>query len=74
MYADTVLTIGLLLAIFSVPAFLSALADSRSLRASSLCILLAGMSIVWALSTKPGGYEFAEIPAVLIDQLAKLIR
>ncbi len=74
MGTDTVLTIGLILIIFSVPAFLSALSDSRSPRAASLCILLACGAIVWALHTKPGGYSFADIPEVVVEQLAKLVR
>lgn len=74
MGSDSILTIGLFLAVFSVPAFLSALADGRSTRAASLSILLAGIAIVWALSTKPGGYSAAEIPRVVIDQIANLIK
>jgi len=74
MGTDTILTIGLVLAVFSVPAFLSAFSDGRSTRAASLCILLAGVAVVWALSTKPGGYTADEIPRVVIDQFARLIR
>lgn len=73
MNADTVLTIGLFLAVFSVPALLAAMADGRSTRASSLSILLAGSAIVWAFSTKPGGYVASDIPAVVIRQIASLI-
>ncbi|MDC0739178.1 hypothetical protein N6L24_12895 [Cognatishimia sp. SS12] len=74
MHADTFLTIGLFLAIFSVPAYLSALADGRPLRAASLCMILAGGSIVWALSSKPGGYRAQEIPTVVIEQIAKVVK
>lgn len=74
MGSDAILTIGLFLAVFSVPAFLSALSDGRSTRAASLSLLLAGAAVVWALSTKPGGYTATEIPAVVIDQIANLIK
>lgn len=74
MGSDTILTIGLFLAVFSVPAFLSALSDGRSTRAASLCILLAGGAVVWALISKPGGYTAHEIPRVVIDQIANLIK
>ena len=74
MGSDTILTIGLFLAVFSVPAFLSALSDGRSTRAASLSILLACAAVVWALSTKPGGYTANEIPQVVIGQIANLIR
>lgn len=74
MDTDTVLTIGLILLIFSVPAFLSALSDTRSPRAASLCMLLAGGAIVWALHSKPGGYSFDDIPVVVVEQFAKLVR
>ncbi|MGH1464502.1 MAG: hypothetical protein ACRBBQ_03995 [Cognatishimia sp.] len=74
MNTDVILTIGLVLTVFSVPAYLSALADGRSRRASSLCMILAGASVAWALSTKPGGYTLDEIPEVVIEQIAHLIR
>lgn len=73
MGTDTILTIGLVLGVFSVPAFLSALSDGRSTRAASLCLLLAGGAVVWALTTKPGGYSANEIPRVVIEQFAKLV-
>jgi len=71
---DAILTIGIVLATFSVPAFLSAMADGRSTRASALCILLAGSAMVYALTQKPGGYTGQDIPEVVIDQIARLIR
>lgn len=74
MGPDTILTIGLVLATFSVPAFLSAMADGRSTRAASLSILLAGCAVLYALTTKPGGYTGADIPRVVIGTLASLIK
>lgn len=74
MDTDAILTIGLFLAVFSIPAFLSAMADGRSTRASALCILLAGSAIVFALTQKPGGYTGQDIPRVVIEQIARLIR
>lgn len=74
MGPDAILTIGLVLAVLAVPSFLSALADGRSTRASSLSILLAGAAVVYALSTKPGGYTGQDIPSVVISQIAALIR
>ncbi|GAA6209401.1 hypothetical protein NBRC116601_26940 [Cognatishimia sp. WU-CL00825] len=74
MNTDVVLTIGLVLVVFSVPAFLSALSDGRSKRAASLCIILAGACVAWALATKPGGYTLQQIPEVVIAQIAYLIR
>lgn len=74
MGSDTILTIGLFLAVFSVPAFLSALSDGRSTRAASLSLLLAGGAIVWALTTKPGGYAMAEIPEAVITVIGHLFR
>ncbi|CUJ07129.1 hypothetical protein TA5114_01791 [Cognatishimia activa] len=74
MGPDAILTIGLVLATFSVPAFLSAMADGRSTRAASLSVLLAGCAVVYALTTKPGGYSGEEIPRVVIGTLASLIK
>lgn len=74
MDTDLVLTVGIVLAVFSLPACLSALSDGRSTRAAALCMLLAGGCVVWALTTKPGGYTVDAIFHAVIEQFARLVR
>lgn len=70
---DLILMIGIVLGVFSVPAFLSAISDSRPPRASLLCLLLAGSAIVFALTQNPGGYTAQDIPRVVIEQFSRLL-
>lgn len=74
MNPDLFLTLGLCLAVLTVPMFLSALADSRSPRLAVLSAIIAAGCLVYALTTKPMGYTLQEVPAVVIDVLASLVK
>ena len=74
MNPDLFLTIGLCLAVLTVPMFLSALADSRSPRLAVLSAFIAAGCLAYALATKPMGYTLQEVPAVVIDVLASLVK
>ncbi|SHI83347.1 hypothetical protein [Wenxinia saemankumensis] len=71
MDADLYLTIGLILLVFSLPAIASALTDGRPPRLASLVLLIGGTLLVVALTTKPGGYTFGEIPDVLFRVIGR---
>lgn len=73
MDPDVALTVGTVVALFSIPSILSALTDSRAPRASLLTILIGGGLIVYALQTKPGGYRLSEIPHVYATVVNHLI-
>lgn len=73
MDTDLALVIGCLLAVLSVPSFLSALSDDRPPRASALTVLIAGGLILYALTTNPGGYSFAELPDVFVSVAADFL-
>ncbi len=73
MTADLALTIGLLLAVFSVPSAVSALVEGRGPRLSSVMMVLGGGCVVYALQTKPGGYALSEVPDVVIRTLAGFV-
>ena len=74
MDTDLILTIGLLLGLFSIPGLLSAYSDNRSILASSLSVLVAGGCIAWALSQNPSGYALADVPEVMIEVFARVVR
>ncbi|WP_370228414.1 hypothetical protein [Cognatishimia sp.] len=74
MTPDLFLTLGLCLAVLTIPMYLSALADSRSPRLSLLSAILAIGCIAYAMSAKPSGYTLQEVPAVVIDVLAGLVK
>jgi hypothetical protein len=70
---DLALVIGLLIAAFSIPSVLSAISDRRAPRASALTILIGGALILYAMSSKPGGYSLQEIPDTFIRILAQFM-
>ncbi len=73
MDADLALVIGVVIAGFSIPSILSAISDGRSPRASMLTILVAGGLILYAISTKPGGYRLGDIPDAFIAVAARFM-
>lgn len=70
MDTDLALTVGILLMVLSVPSLLSAWVESRAPRLGSVMFVGAGALIVYALTTRPGGYAFQEVPGVMVTVLA----
>ncbi len=73
MDTDLALVLGLIIGGFSVPSVMSALSDRRAPRASMITILIAGALIVYAMSTKPGGYRFEQIPDVFFGVISRFM-
>ncbi|MFD3190313.1 hypothetical protein ACFMPD_08570 [Sedimentitalea sp. HM32M-2] len=73
MDPDLTLTLGLLIGVLSIPSILSAVTDGRAPRASALTILIAGGLILFAVSSKPGGYQIDQIPEVVLGVVARIV-
>lgn len=73
MDPDLALIIGLVLAVFSVPAILSAFSEGRAPRVAAFTVIVAGLLIIWAISSRPGGYSVMEIPDVFVRVVARFI-
>ncbi len=73
MDPDLALTLGAIVAMFSIPAALSAIGDRRAPRAPAVTILIAGGLVLYALGTKPGGYRIDQIPDALVGTLAGIL-
>lgn len=73
MDPDLAMAIGMVLGVFSIPSILSALSDGRVPRVASVTLIASGGLILWAISNKPGGYSFSELPHVLISVIARYI-
>ena len=71
MDTDLVLTIGIVLLVLSLPALLSAWVDGRVPRLGALMVVVAGGMIVSALQTAPGGYNFEQVPGVMIGVVSR---
>ena len=74
MLSDYLLTSGLVLGMFSIPAMLAAYADLRTPRASMAAFILACAIIAFAYVQHPGGYEIADVPNVVVAVIADIIK
>ncbi len=70
---DLYLVVGLVIAIFSVPAVISALSDNRTPRVAAIVMIAAGGLVAWAATQKPGGYALDQIPNVIVDVVARYL-
>ncbi|WP_377513198.1 hypothetical protein [Octadecabacter sp. R77987] len=68
------LVIGLIVAAFSIPPILGALAEGRAPRAAAIMVLIGGGLIALAVSQKPSGYSINEIPDVFVRVVGQFIR
>lgn len=73
MDPDLTLTLGLMIAAFSVPGVLSALSDRRAPRASAVTVLIGGCLILYATMTNPGGYEVTDVPDVFVRVMERYL-
>lgn len=71
MDPDLALTLGLVIAAFSIPSILSALSDSRAPRASALTVLIGGCLILYAVQTKVGGYTLDQVPDIFVSVVGR---
>ena len=70
---DSMLLLGLLLAILSIPSILSAFSEQRPPRVAAIVLVAAGILIVLAFRRKEGGYTLAEIPMVIYAYIGSLM-
>ena len=73
MDPDLAMSVGLVMGVLSIPALFSAFAERRAPRFAALAIVASASLILWALSTRPGGYSFGELPHVLVRVLARFL-
>lgn len=71
MDPDTSLIAGLVLAVFTLPAIVSAFSDGRAPRVATIVMMAAGGLMVFALTRKPGGYSLHDIPKVFFEVVGK---
>ena len=71
---DLILVIGIVIVGLAIPAILGALAERRTPRIATILIVTGGALILIALSQRPGGYGWADIPEAFVRVLAYFIR
>lgn len=57
---------GLVIAVLTLPAMLTAFTEGRTPRAAAIMVLIAGVLIVLALQRYPGGYSIGDIPNAFV--------
>ena len=73
MDTDLRLVAGLLVCVLAIPTLLSAFAESRPPRAGAIMVLIGGVLLALALTQKPSGYTFAEVPEVVFRVIGRFI-
>jgi hypothetical protein len=73
MDTDLILVIGITLAALTIPSLLAAFSESRPPRAAAVLMLIAGTMIVVALTQRPSGYAFADIPQTFMRVFGRLM-
>ena len=72
MDTDLALTVGIVLAVLSVPSLLSAWVDGRAPRLGAIMAIAALGLIVTALVERPGGYAFNQVPSVMLKTVLRV--
>jgi len=73
MDPDLMLVIGLVVAGFSIPSIMGALADGRVPRTAAIAVLIDGGLVAIAVNNKPTGYTINQIPGVFVDVIGRYI-
>lgn len=73
MDTDLMLVVGLLICVLAIPSLLSAFAESRPPRSGAIMVLIGGVLLAVALTQKPSGYTFAEVPDVVFKVIGRFI-
>ncbi len=73
MNTDLYLVIGIIVGALAIPSLLAAYAESRAPRAGAIMVLISGVLIAVALTQKPSGYTFAEIPGIFVKVVASFV-
>ncbi|MCM2562196.1 hypothetical protein M8756_08515 [Lutimaribacter sp. EGI FJ00015] len=71
--SELALVVGFVLCVFAIPSIVSAFSDRRAPRVATLVLMAGGGLVVWAIATKPGGYNIEDIPDVFVRVVARFI-
>lgn len=73
MYADLIVVVGVLMAIFAFPAFLNAWTESRFPRSALSFVVFSGVCLTMAQTMTPGGYNFSDVPGAFVRVLGQVV-
>jgi hypothetical protein len=61
---ELILIVGVVVAVMSIPAIISAFGASRPPRAATVTAVIGGALIVFAISQHPGGFRAQDLPEI----------
>lgn len=70
---DLALVVGLIVAVFAIPAVISALSERRAPRVAAVAVIVGGGLVAWAVTQKPGGYRINDVPNVVVQVIARYV-
>jgi hypothetical protein len=70
---DLYLTVGIVLGVLTLPSLLNAWTEGRPPRVGAIFLMAAIIMIAIALTQRPSGYAFQEIPGVMLKVLGRLV-
>jgi hypothetical protein len=73
MDTDLMLVVGVLASAMAIPSMLSAFSESRAPRGGAILLLIGGTLLVAALTQKPSGYTFAEVPEAVYRVVGRFV-
>jgi hypothetical protein len=73
MDTDLMLVIGIAVCVMAIPTLLSAYSESRPPRFGAIMVLIGGVLLATALTQKPSGYTFDEIPGVIFKVIGRFV-
>lgn len=73
MDPDTTLVVGMVLAVLSIPAIVSALSEAKAPRIAAIVLIIAGGLMVYAINSKDGGYRIEDVPRVVFTVIARVL-
>ncbi|MBT8418907.1 MAG: hypothetical protein KJO42_15835 [Silicimonas sp.] len=65
-HVDLILVLGVVILALAFPSMVGAFSRGAPPRAAMLAIFAGGVMIMYANSTRPGGYSVAEMPQVFL--------
>ena len=74
MDTDLIFVAGVVIAVLSVPAIVSAFMDARAPRAPALIILIGALMIGYAVRERPMTYTLATVPDAFMRVVADVMR
>ncbi len=73
MDPDLALIIGLVLIVMSIPSIIAAVTDGHAPRVAAFTIIAGGALMVWAITSKPGGYSIRDVPDTFVRVVARYL-